>query len=88
MINFLDNKKNRIIVAACVLAISVAITTIVSFSNNSLPEYELVETEVSKMYDKLNSEVNDNTIFEKYFVTFAQIFLQYDFLPSGNNDYR
>ena len=73
MMKFFDNKRNRIIIASVILLISITITSIISFSNNTLPDYVIKETEVSKMYDKLNSEVNDNTIFEKYFVSDSYI---------------
>lgn len=73
MMRILDNKRNRIIIAVVVLLISITITSIVSFSNDTLPDYVIVDTKVSRMFDKLSSENDDNTIFEKYFVADSYI---------------
>ena len=66
---FFDSIRNRVIIASVVLLVVAVVTAIVSFSTDTLPDYEIVETEVSKAYDKLNAENNDNTIFEKYYLT-------------------
>ena len=42
---FFDSKRNRVIIASVVLLVVVVVTAIVSFSTDTLPDYEIVETD-------------------------------------------